>query len=194
MRFFNGYQWLDSAPLRAKSKHKIWPWIAGGIAVLILFIGMIGAAGSDKSDKRTATTVPVVTAEPAAQSLGSEVRDGKFAFVVTQVERAGKTVGAANNQFMQEDAQGEWIVIHMTVTNIGKAPQSFTPSAQVLRVGDKSYEYSSLAAMYLDSSYTDINPGNSIQVRLPFDVPEGAQPNKIILHDSSLSGGAAVTL
>lgn len=192
MRFFNGYQWLDSAPLRAKSKHKVWPWIVGGTAVFVLLIGMIGAAGS--SDKRTATTVPVVTAEPAAQSVGTEVRDGKFAFVVTQVERAGKTVGAANNQFMQEDAQGEWIVIHMTVTNIGKVSQSFSPSAQVLKVGDKSYESSSLAAMYLDSSHTDVNPGNSIQVRLPFDVPEGAQPNKIILHDSSLSGGAAVTL
>lgn len=192
MRFFDGYRWLDSAPPRAKSKHKVWPWIAGGTAVFVLLIGMIGAAGS--SDKRTATTAPVVTAEPASASVGSEVRDGKFSFVVTQVERPGKTVGAANNQFMQSDAQGEWVVVHMTVTNIGSVSQSFTPSAQVLKVGDKSYESSSLASMYLDSSYTDINPGNSIQVRLPFDVPKGAQPSKIILHDSSLSGGATVIL
>lgn len=193
LRYFDGYRWLDGPPQPAKNKHKVWPWVVGGVTVFILFIGMIGTIGSDKSDKRTATTTPVVTAEPAAASVGSEVRDGKFAFVVTQVERAGKTVGAANNQFMQSDAQGEWIVIHMTVTNIGSVAQSFTPSAQVLKVGDKSYESSSIAAMYLDSSHTNINPGNSIQVRLPFDVPKDSHPNKIVLHDSSMSGGVTVS-
>ena len=40
----------------------------------------------------------------------------------------------------------------------------------------------------------DINPGNSIQVELAFDVPPGTNPAELELHDSMFSGGISVRL
>jgi hypothetical protein len=44
------------------------------------------------------------------------------------------------------------------------------------------------------SAMGEINPGNSIQVRVPFDVPPGTRASALELHDSMLSGGVSVRL
>lgn len=41
---------------------------------------------------------------------------------------------------------------------------------------------------------TDINPGNQVNVKVAFDVPNGTQPSEIELHDSAFSGGVTVRL
>lgn len=45
-----------------------------------------------------------------------------------------------------------------------------------------------------DNDGVDINPGNHVSVQVIFDVPEGAQPAQLVLHDSAYSGGAKVNL
>jgi hypothetical protein len=40
----------------------------------------------------------------------------------------------------------------------------------------------------------DINPGNSIQVKLAFDVPPATNPAELKLHDSMFSSGVSVRL
>jgi hypothetical protein len=39
-----------------------------------------------------------------------------------------------------------------------------------------------------------INPGNAVAGVILFDLPRGAKPTKIELHDSVFSGGVTVTL
>jgi hypothetical protein len=56
---------------------------------------------------------------------------------------------------------------------------------------------SSEADMWMNtgiSAMGEINPGNSIQVRVPFDVPPGTRASALELHDSMLSGGVSVRL
>ena len=43
-----------------------------------------------------------------------------------------------------------------------------------------------------DAMTIDLNPGFSINVKVPFDVPPGSQIDKIELNDSAFSGGVSV--
>jgi hypothetical protein len=45
-----------------------------------------------------------------------------------------------------------------------------------------------------ESFFTEINPGNSVDGVLVFDVPEGLSPTAIELHESMFSSGALVSL
>jgi uncharacterized protein DUF4352 len=45
-----------------------------------------------------------------------------------------------------------------------------------------------------ESFLTEINPGNSVNGILVFDVPQGLAPAAIELHESMFSSGALVTL
>jgi hypothetical protein len=70
-------------------------------------------------------------------------------------------------------------------------------SSQKLFVGEAEYASDTEASIYLEDSNTflkDINPGNEINGTILFDLPKGAVPTSIELHDSAFSGGATITL
>ncbi len=98
------------APIQPPKKKKKWPWIVGILVVLIVIIAAVsgggdegtdntassgnsnsaeqagsgnGDAGDDKGDKKT---------DEQAAGLNTPVRDGKFEFVITNVE-SGVVVG-----------------------------------------------------------------------------------------------------
>ncbi len=128
--------------------------------------------------------------------IGQEARDGKFAFIVTGVETS-KTVGdPSGNPYMQSTAQGVYVVVTMTVGNIGNESQSFFAANQKLMdSAGREYSPDSKADMWINKAIlTDINPGNGIAAKVAFDVPEGTQPSVLELHDSAFSGGVKVRL
>src|SRR5690606_10945579 len=105
-------------------------------------------------------------AEPAedAAGVGDPVRDGKFEFTVTEVETGVSEVG---DEFLSEQVQGQFVLVHMTVSNIGDQAQMLSGGNQTL-VDDQGREHSAngSAAIYLEGSETflnDINPGNSVE-------------------------------
>ncbi len=180
----------------------------GGAFLALVAIGSIGDSDTKKSDVSSssardissptfkADTPPVPkTKETAAP--GSAVRDGKFEFKVLDVTTA-KTVGdPGGNPYMQETAQGTFIVVTVSVTNIGNEPQSFFATNQkLIDAQGRKYEPSSKADLYIneDALGTDINPGNAIQVKLAFDVPPGTTASALQLHDSMFSGGVSLAL
>ena len=84
------------------------------------------------------------------------------------------------------------------MTNIGDKAQSFFGDNQTL-VDTQGREHSAdtTAAIYLENSesmYTEINPGNSVNAIVVFDIPADAVPATITLHDSMFSGGVTVSL
>jgi hypothetical protein len=97
---------------------------------------------------------------------------------------------------MTVSAQGEFIVVTLSVSNIGNVPQSyFGQNQKLIDASGREYGANSEADMYMnDAAFGDINPGNSIQVRVAFDVPPGTSPAELELHDSMFSGGASVRL
>lgn len=197
-RYWDGSQW---APVPDPPKHV---GNSNGIKALVV-VGAIGAVGllsvvGNSDDEPTTSTSSNISANSAAAAsataapAGSSVRDGKFEFRVLDTRRAA-VAGDPSNQFMTVPAQGEFIIVTLSITNIGAEPQSFFGQNQKLidTVG-REYAPNASADMWTNSGTGDINPGNAIRVELAFDVPPGTQGRELELHDSMLSGGASVGL
>lgn len=124
---------------------------------------------------------------------GLQVRDGNFAFVVGDVERVD-AVAAPDNPQIQKAAQGEFVIVHMTVTNVSAEPQPFYVSFSTLSDGTTVYKSDDEAWLYLGNTVTDVVPGESLETAVVFDVPAGTDVESIQLHDSPSSPGATVGL
>jgi hypothetical protein len=132
----------------------------------------------------------------ATDRIGDEVQDGSFTFKVTNVETGAQALG---DSFLRSEAQGMYVLVHVTVTNIGTESALFTSANQTL-LDAQGREFDADAGAALmnvpdsESFLTDINPGNSVKGVLVFDVPEGLSPAAIELHESMFSSGALVSL
>jgi hypothetical protein len=51
-----------------------------------------------------------------------------------------------------------------------------------------------MAAVWTGDSNVEVNPGNSIDAVVSFDVPAGTSVGTMELHDSMFSGGVTVSL
>ncbi|MFC5947039.1 DUF4352 domain-containing protein [Pseudonocardia lutea] len=154
------------------------------------------ASGTSTSSAGSATSASSDSGAQAAAGIGTEVRDGDFAFVVTKVEPGVKTLGKGA---WSTQAQGEFVLVRVTVTNVGTESTMFSGGNQKL-LDSQGREFdadSGSAVMYVpdsESFLNQINPGNTVQATIVFDVPVGLQPAAIELHDSMFSGGALVSL
>jgi hypothetical protein len=183
----------------------------GCLSIIALFV-VVGIAtalfggGSDDGGSGTATDDPTettartrTTEAPAEQAagVGDAVRDGKFEFVVSKVTCGRNRIGDTN---FGKDAQGQFCTVNVKVKNIGKEAQTLDASSQYLYgSGGQRFDADTEAAVYLGLNETrtfleDINPGNSVNGVLIYDIPKGQKPMKIELHDSPFSGGVTVEL
>ncbi|MGC4934245.1 DUF4352 domain-containing protein [Gordonia sp. DT30] len=190
-------------PLPPKKKRK-WPWILGAVVVLIVIIAVATSTGGSDSSAPSGSAPDGAPAAPRnngggeqTAGLNTPVRDGKFEFVVTGVEKGLASVG--DNPYLTEQAQGQFVVVTMTVKNISDKAYGFTPSDQKLLDGQKrEFEPSTSAQIALGGSdipvWDNINPGNTVTAKVVFDMPKDAVPAAIELHDSMFSGGVKVNL
>ncbi|MEV4218105.1 DUF4352 domain-containing protein [Nonomuraea sp. NPDC049725] len=151
-------------------------------------------APEPESDAAEAEAEAKPEAKPKTAGIGSRVRDGKFEFTVTRLEKRDRVGG----EFLSKDAQGVFLLVHVKVTNIGDESESFMGAEQKLfDAKGREFEASSEAAFYLDDSkslYEKINPGNSVDGVVLFDIPKNVKPVSIELHDSIFSDGVKVSL
>ncbi|MFV2144056.1 DUF4352 domain-containing protein [Isoptericola sp. G70] len=150
-----------------------------------------GAADEDAAAEEDAE-------EPAAADLpglGDAVRDGKFEFTVTKLEDGVKQIG---DDFLNEKAQGQFVLVHMTVENIGDEAQYFDGDSQELvDTKGRTHSADTGAAIYLEDSNSflnEINPGNTVDGVVVFDLPKKATPATLELHDSMFSDGVEVSV
>ena len=181
------------------ARHKVLTGIAGVAALAVVLTAMGG--GSDDSsvaDTETNTEAAVEAEEAPAEdiaTIGTPVRDGEFEFVVLGVESGVANVGG---QF-GDTAQGEYTLVEMTVTNIGDEPQMFTDSAQSgFDSQGRELGADTSAGIWANEDargfLEDINPGNSVTVKVVFDLPAGEKLTSVLLHDSVFSGGVKISL
>ncbi|WP_435201875.1 DUF4352 domain-containing protein [Janibacter sp. GS2] len=156
--------------------------------------------GAKENEKRTPTKKPTATEkkQPAAKSapgVGSPVRDGKFEFTVTKVETGVSEVGS---EYLTETADGQFVLVHITVKNIGDEAQTLFDSEQkLIDAQGRSFATDSTASIFMEDNdvwINEINPGNTVEGTLVYDMPAGAQPTQIELHDSMFSGGVTVSV
>ena len=183
------------------------------LAGLIVLGGVANAGDSDgggetsTANDQSAAQAPAVeggtddvapepaTPEPAEFGIGQPAADGKFSFVVNGFDCSTTEVG---NEHFGTKAQGQFCIVDVTVSNVGDEPQSFFgDNAKLLNAQGQEFGADGEAAMYLEDSsslYEEINPGNTLQSKVVFDVPAGMVPTAIELHDSAFSGGVTVSL
>lgn len=200
--------WQNSAvqPQPPQKKRKKWPWVVGAVVALFVIAGVSGgdeedsstatapSAGQTREDRESAPSRPTQAEQPAA-GLDTPVRDGKFEFV-TEVQTGLTTLG--DNQFLAEDAQGQFVIVTMTVSNISDQPKGLSPSDQKLIDSQgRTFSPDTSAALNLETDvafWDEINPGNTVTMPVVFDMPVDAVPASIELHDSMFSGGVTVSL
>ncbi|WP_396904810.1 DUF4352 domain-containing protein [Mycolicibacterium phlei] len=199
--YWDGQGWAaPQAPTAVKKgPGKGAAWVAVAVVLLILLgIGKCGSRDESSSSSPTSTSsrTAAAAATPTVAPPGSAVRDGKFEFRVLGMERAAQA-GDPSNPYMIAKPQGEFIILTLSVRNIGDRPQSYFGSNQTLiDTAGREYGADTEAGMWMndDGIMADINPGNAIQVRVAFDVPPGTQPAELEVHDSMFSGGAKIRL
>ncbi len=156
--------------------------------------GSVAAPSEQSSDEQSADDQGDGDAAAAAK-VGQKVRDGQFEFTVTKVQKGVESVG---DEYLNEKAQGQYVLVSVTVSNIGDTAQLLADSSQKVRDA-KGREFSSAtgAAIYLKDNkvfLNEINPGNAVKGTLVFDMPKGTEPASIELHDSPFSDGVVVQL
>ena len=134
--------------------------------------------------------------EKKSPGIGTPVRDGKFEFTVTKVVRGQASVG---EDFMAQKAQGAYTLVYLTVKNIGDEARAFSDDNQkVMDSTGRQFEADSAADLSIQNNdnvlFSQINPGNSIQGVLAFDLPKGVKATSMELHDSMFSGGVKVSI
>lgn len=181
-----------------------------GAAVLmgLIVLGTILKGGGQGDTQASLTDTPEHTTQtgkpnqsskpkkPQAPALGDVVKDGKFAFKVSKVEKGLSQVGEG---FTVSKAQGQYVLIHLTVKNIGDKAQMFSDSAQkLIDAKGRTFDADSGAAVLglRDSNafLNNINPGNAVNGILLFDVPKDIKLKAVELHDSVFSDGVTVSL
>ena len=106
-----------------------------------------------------------------------------------------KTAGDPSNQVETVTARGEFVNVHLNVSNVGDQAQNFFASNQKLQIGDKQFSANDTAAMWIGSMTVKIKPGNSIQAVVSFDVAPGTSNDGVLtVHDAIFSGGAKISL
>lgn len=184
-------------PARGPSPIKITLAVVGTAVALFLLFGVGAAVWTyGEREEPAAATASTKAKVKAGPGLGDAVRDGKLEFVISRVDCAQRTLGAEQ---LKRTASGRFCVVSMTVRDIGDGAKYFVGHAQkAYDAAGTEYGADELAGVYANRGTEGflrrIGPGEKVAGKLVFDVPKGVKLTTIKVHDSPLSGGAAVTI
>jgi len=173
------------------------------VAVYAAFIADDGSAKFTVSDDPATTTTagagrgepPTDTATPTAMPTFPEIgvaTDGALAFSVDSVEFT-PTVSSADFP-IEKTAAGEFVVVHMEVTNTSDEPVTFLGAFQKLMADGAVYPVDDVATFYTGGALVELDPGDHADIAVVFDVPPGTDPETIELHTDPLGPGVELPL
>ncbi|WP_250505116.1 DUF4352 domain-containing protein [Bowdeniella massiliensis] len=150
-----------------------------------------GEAGS--SDNSQETTDEPAEAE-AAPGIGDTITAGAFEITITKIEPGISKVGPSG---FEEKAQGQFVKVFANVKNTSNEAEYFVEGEQKL-IDDSDRQHSaSSSSIYLDEShllFTEINPGNTAEGVMLFDIPTDAKPVAIDLKGGIFGSATRVSL
>lgn len=134
------------------------------------------------------------TSAGATPVTGTPVRDGSLEFTVLDSVRSS-TAGEAGNPALSVSAKGVYVIVALSIRNVGARPVTFLDRDQTL-VDDAGTTFApSMAAdIYANRRVrtTRIEPGGELEVHIAFDVPADASPASLILREPGSSAGVEV--
>ena len=173
------------------------------LAVVVVFLLIMVSTGGNDPRVFDFTSSPLPSrAEgtantPATATVGQSVRDGQLSFVVTSMQPPAKFF--TDRLGTPQTAEGEFIIVRLSVTNIGYEPRTVTATDQFL-ISSRGQRFATSAANSAVQGsekvlLQKINPGNTVyDVPLLFDVAAGSTTASIELHDTISSAGVKVKL
>lgn len=179
---------------KVKVKKPIWKrWWFWVLALFI--IGALASGGGEESSQ-PATTEPAEDTstetkpeedkkkeetkkeEKKQVGIGEPIKVGDVVFIVHGMSNA-KNVGGE----FGKNAQGEFLIVDVSVKNEGKKAITTDASFFKLKSGDVEYEADSEAAIYANSDNNfflqDVNPGIENKGKVVFDIPPGTKDLKL---------------
>ena len=171
--------------------------LLGAGVLLIIVVGVIGASGS----KQQITIEPgraagTIAAESSSQAVaqakvGDTVKSGNWSYTVTKVDRMKTLVWSDFGN--KTDALGQWLIVSMTLRNIGN--QNFpinTFDFQLTDGGGTKYDTSSKFEVYSYMSHAKLTnlgeqfpPGIDVKTALVFDINPAATGLKLVLKQAN---------
>jgi uncharacterized protein DUF4352/uncharacterized protein DUF2510 len=150
------------------------------------------ATPATSSDNGWGGTQTASESPTTASGSGQQASDGGLTFAITGVESAPSV--KYQDAPVEKTAQGEFIVVHMTVLNSGDAQGTFLATLQKLNAGGTTYSIDDEATAYLNGTWADLNAGDTADLAIAFDVPPGTTPESLEVHGAPMSTGAEVPL
>lgn len=140
----------------------------------------------------SATKTQTQTESPTAAPGSEQATDSGITFAVDSVETAPSV--KYQDAPVEKTAQGEFAIVHMTVVNSGDAPATFLGTLQKLKAGGTTYSIDDEATSYLNGGLAELNPGDTADVGLAFDVPPGTVPETLEVHGDPMGSGVDLPL
>ena len=186
---------------------KLVMWFGGAVAALLLVCVLVAVyvfvihkndtvqISAPTTTKPSATTTEAETTT-SAEATATEsptgtapvASDGPLEFTVTGLESA-TTITDPTNEFLTKDAQGEFIVVRLTVRNTSPDPATFVGTFQKLKAAGTVYSIDDEASFYVGGGPAEIPTGGQVDVGVAYDVPPGTVPESIELHADPTSPG-----
>ncbi|SDB86596.1 protein of unknown function [Raineyella antarctica] len=194
---FAGQPYPPQQPVKPKKKWFKRPlvWILAIIAVIAI---AVNAGGGDDQAASTAGTsasstapsagspssqaaAPAEKAAAPAAGLNTAVAAGDLQYTVTKVSKGVAKVG---DQYVSQEAQGQFVLVNVTVKNTGKSAVTFMSTYTKLYDKDGvEYSSDSTAEIYANTQsqtfLEQVNPGNSVKGVLVFDIPKDVTPVRL---------------
>jgi hypothetical protein len=180
-----------------------------GLAVAGLIISILGLLGTVIAIIVTtlAAAAVVGTAGAVAESIDeigtvdqsvsigeTGTTAGGIAFTLSSLNCGIPSVG---DEYLNVVAQGQFCEANVTVVNNGTEPHFFTDSDATGYIGEVEYATDSTAGIYAENNdvfFNEINPGNQVVGKVYFDIPAGANLERIELAESMFAGVVEVVL
>jgi len=126
-----------------------------------------------------------------AEPLHSSVHSGDFDYVIHRIEA---TDVIADPEFPDDNvtADGRFVVVKLTVTNVSSGKQTFNSQFNTVSDGTTEYRADDTAWHYVGEAVKDVDPGRSIDAAIVFDVPRGVELQSIVLRDERSAEGVVV--
>jgi hypothetical protein len=153
------------------------------------------APGNHQAAVAPTTTQSTTSPAPTA-GLHSPVSDGSLQFTVNSVQCGQPNVSTG---IFDRSAHGQYCLVQLTVKNIGQQGWAFTEQFQkaVDRNG-RTYQPDITAGLIVNGNgaalFSTLQPGDTVNGTMVYDIPKNATVVKLVLHDSPISGGVTVPL
>lgn len=151
-------------------------------------------AAADEADEVAEAYEALAEGAPAegAVAMGEPATADGSTFTVTSEDCGETTIG---DEYLSVDAQGVFCLYAVTVQNGGDEPFFFDSSSVTGCIGDVEYSSDGEASIYVEDNEAfleEINPGNTVEATVVFDVPAETLLERLELSAGFLAMDKAV--